>query len=79
MPTERRNRFYRGDTPTLEEAMSCAAIAWSVCASIHREFAKGKDPFFRIRQEDYAEHEREAREAYTKMFNVPDGSTKNAD
>lgn len=30
-----------------------AVIAWRVCASIHREFAKGKDPFFKTRAKDF--------------------------
>lgn len=42
-----------------------AAIAWSVCASIHREYAKGKDPFFKTRQADFVRHEAAARAALT--------------
>jgi hypothetical protein len=38
-----------------------AAVAWSVCASIHREYAKGKDPFYKTRQRDYTRHENAAR------------------
>ena len=38
-----------------------ATIAWAVCASLHREYAKGRDPFFKIRQEDFKKHEEEAR------------------
>jgi hypothetical protein len=38
-----------------------AAIAWEVCASIHREYAKGKDALFATRQADYARHANEAR------------------
>ena len=41
-----------------------ATIAWSVCASIHREYAKGKDPFYATRQADYVKHEIAAREKY---------------
>jgi len=33
-----------------------AAIAWEVCASIHREYAKKKDPFFTTRQSDFVKH-----------------------
>lgn len=40
-----------------------AIIAWSVCASIHREYAKGKDPFFSTRQSDFIKHEEAARDA----------------
>ena len=38
-----------------------AAIAWSVCASLHLEYCKGKDPFFKTRQSDFVKHENEAR------------------
>ena len=38
-----------------------AVIAWSVCASIHREYAKGKDPFYKTRQTDFVRHEENAR------------------
>ncbi len=33
-----------------------AAIAWEVCASIHREYAKKKDPFFTTLQSDFVKH-----------------------
>lgn len=38
-----------------------AAVAWSVCASIHREYAKGKDPFYKTRQSDFTRHEAASR------------------
>lgn len=38
-----------------------ACIAWTVCGSIHREYAKGKDPFFKTRQGDFTKHEEDAR------------------
>ena len=38
-----------------------ACIAWAVCGSIHREYAKGKDPFFKTRQGDFTKHEEDAR------------------
>lgn len=38
-----------------------AAIAWEVCASIHREYGKGKDPFFNTRQGDFVKHANDAR------------------
>jgi hypothetical protein len=38
-----------------------ATIAWAVCASLHREYCKGKDPFFKTRQADFIKHENEAR------------------
>ena len=38
-----------------------AAIAWEVCASIHRRWAKGKDAFYSIRQSDFQKHAEDAR------------------
>ena len=38
-----------------------ATIAWAVCASIHREYAKGKDPFYKTRQSDFTRHEAASR------------------
>jgi hypothetical protein len=38
-----------------------AAVAWSVCASIHREYCKGQDPFYKTRQSDFTRHENAAR------------------
>ena len=40
-----------------------ATIAWEVCASIHREYAKKKDPFFTTRQADFVKHTEAARSA----------------
>lgn len=37
-----------------------AAIAWSVCASIHERFAKGKDAIYTTRQADYQKHHADA-------------------
>lgn len=42
-----------------------AAIAWAVCASIHREYAKGRDALFTTRQADFVKHEDDARRALT--------------
>jgi len=39
-----------------------AAIAWEVCASIHRQFAKGKDALFTTRQSDFVRHAADALE-----------------
>ena len=39
-----------------------AAIAWEVCASLHREYCKGKDPFFKARQADFVKHAEASRE-----------------
>lgn len=38
-----------------------AARAWSVCASVHRSYCKGRDPFFTTRQADFTAHELDAR------------------
>lgn len=38
-----------------------AAIAWEVCASIHREYAKGSDALFKTRQADFVRHADKAR------------------
>lgn len=38
-----------------------AAIAWEVCASIHREYCKGKDPLFKTRRADFVKHAEDAR------------------
>lgn len=38
-----------------------AAIAWEVCASLHREFCKGRDPLFKVRQSDFVKHAEDAR------------------
>ncbi len=38
-----------------------AAIAWEVCASIHQEYAKGKDGLFTTRQADFIKHADDAR------------------
>lgn len=45
-----------------------AVRAWEVCASIHREFCKGKDTFFNTRQSDFVRHADDAR----KRFSEPD-------
>ena len=38
-----------------------AAIAWEVCASLHRKFCKGKDALFSTGQADYVRHAEDAR------------------
>lgn len=44
-----------------------ATIAWSVCASIHREYGNGRDPFYKTRQADFVKHENEARAKYREL------------
>ncbi len=43
------------------EGWKKAAIAWEVCASLHREYCKGKDPFYSTRQADFIKHADDAR------------------
>ncbi len=40
-----------------------AIIAWSVCASVHREYCRKTDPLFTTRQGDFVKHESDARAA----------------
>ena len=47
--------------PSVPNGWKEAAIAWEVCASIHREYGKGKDPFFNTRQGDFVKHANDAR------------------
>lgn len=47
--------------PSVPDGWKEAAIAWEVCASIHREYGKGKDPFFSTRQGDFVKHANDAR------------------
>lgn len=65
--TERREaraallaHIQRGAVP---EGWKEATIAWEVCASIHREYAKKKDPFFTTRQADFVRRTEAARAA----------------
>ena len=37
------------------------AVAWSVCGSIHEKYAKGKDPLYTTRHQDFLKHEEDAR------------------
>lgn len=46
---------------TPDEGWKEACIAWEVCASLHREYCKGKDPFFKTRQADFVRHAEAAR------------------
>ena len=38
-----------------------AAVAWEVCASIHQQWAKGKDAVYSTRQADFQKHAEDAR------------------
>ncbi len=50
-----------------------AAIAWEVCRSLHREYAKGKDPLFKTRQADFVKHAEAARAKALGPFIEEDG------
>ena len=52
--------------PSVPDGWKEAAIAWEVCASIHREYGKGKDPFFNTRQGDFVKHANDARAMLAK-------------
>jgi hypothetical protein len=52
-----------------------AAVAWDVCASIHRSYGKGRDALFTTRQQDYLRHAADAR---AKFLAIPDVSTPSA-
>lgn len=53
-----------------------ATIAWSVCASLHRQYGKGKDPLFTTRQADFVKHENDARSKYVTLAYGPAIATK---
>ena len=46
-----------------------AAIAWEVCASLHRQYCKGKDALFTTRQSDFVKHAENARGRAWKVLN----------
>lgn len=50
-----------GAAPGDSEGWKEAAIAWTVCASIHTKWAKGKDALFSTRQADFVKHANHAR------------------
>ena len=54
--------FYTTTQPQqIPEGWKEAAIAWEVCASIHRSYCKGKDPLYSTRQADFVKHAKDAR------------------
>ena len=62
----------KGSTPTAPststiEGWKEAAIAWSVCQSVHQTWAKGKDALYKTRNADYVRHADKAREEYNKL------------
>lgn len=60
--------LYAAPVPSVPESgWKEAAIAWNVCASIHREWAKGKDALYSTRQSDFIKHAEYAR---TKALSI---------
>lgn len=53
-----------------------ALIALRVCASLHREYAKGKDPFFKTRQDDFERDIKFAQEKYKQLEGKLKGNIK---
>lgn len=82
--TERRleasERLRTGLVEACQQAYAETAVAWSICASIHREYAKGKDPFFKTRQADFTKHENDARAKITSddAAELPESSSQSA-
>jgi hypothetical protein len=44
-----------------EDGWHEAAIAWAVCKSLHEQYCKGKDPFFKTRNKNFERHLANAR------------------
>jgi hypothetical protein len=59
----REKATLRAENAKLRGGWEEATIAWAVCASLHREYCKGKDPFYKTRQADFLKHETDARAA----------------
>ena len=45
----------------IDEGWKEAAIAWTVCASVHEEWAKDKDALYKTRHADFERHAEDAR------------------
>jgi hypothetical protein len=58
----------------LADVMKESTIAWTVCASIHREYGKGKDPLFTTRQGDFTRHEETCRAEYNRLLKLIEDS-----
>lgn len=63
---EHWNRRAALQSQSVKDGWKEAAIAWEVCASLHREYCKGKDPFFKTRQADFARHADDARKRFSE-------------
>lgn len=60
-PEAAGDRYKVAPVQAVPDGWKEAAIAWEVCASIHRQWAKGKDALFSTRQADFTRHADEAR------------------
>ncbi len=49
------------------EAWKEAAIGWTVCASVHEQWAKGKDALYTTRHGDFDRHAEEARQRHSLL------------
>jgi hypothetical protein len=57
----RKPRTMRDAPGILGAGWKEAAIAWEVCASIHKAYCKKRDPFYTTRQGDFTRHAAAAR------------------
>ena len=49
------------------EAWKEAAIGWTVCASVHEQWAKGKDALYTTRHGDFERHAEDARQRHALL------------
>lgn len=64
---QQRAMHARNSDNALAEGWKEAAIAWEVCASVHRAWGKGRDALFTTRQADYRRHAQMARERHADL------------
>lgn len=64
---QQRAMHARNSDNALAEGWKEAAIAWEVCASVHRAWGKGRDALFTTRQADYLRHAQMARERHADL------------
>lgn len=56
-----RKSYAQGLEDAAKAGWKEAAIAWEVCASIHRTYGSGRDPLYSTRQGDFVSHAANAR------------------
>lgn len=64
---QQRAMHARNSDNALAEGWKEAAIAWEVCASVHRAWGKGRDALFTTRQADYLRHAQMAQERHVDL------------